>query len=153
MRRSPASKPQRVPATHHEWHGVRRFHSCSSIGDDTLWGVVRNRKSAANVLAALKSIRAAHPDDDWVFVIHDNLPAHKGTKIREWAAQNHVESCFTPTYNSNHPNHVVLTRRLHRYLAWRNANARHPNVLAAQRKERTRVRAERQHRRGRPRAA
>lgn len=31
---------------------------------------------------------------------------------------------------------------LHRYLRWRNANARHPNVLAAQRKERARIRSE-----------
>jgi transposase len=26
----------------------------------------------------------------------------------------------------HHPNHVVQTRALHRYLRWRNANARHP---------------------------
>ena len=51
------------------------------------------------------------------------------------------------------PNHVVLTRRLHAYLNWRNANARHPDVLAAQRKQRARVRAEKQLRWDRPRAA
>ncbi|WP_307808175.1 helix-turn-helix domain-containing protein [Streptomyces oryzae] len=44
--------------------------------------------------------------------------------------------------NSNHPNHTVQTRALHRYLHWRNANARHPDVLAAQRKERARIRSE-----------
>ncbi|BFV61210.1 hypothetical protein KCMC57_up63140 [Kitasatospora sp. CMC57] len=44
--------------------------------------------------------------------------------------------------NSNHPNHAVQTRELHTYLRWRNANARHPDVLAAQRRERARVRAE-----------
>jgi hypothetical protein len=27
---------------------------------------------------------------------------------------------------SDHPNHTVLARRLQEYLAWRNANARHP---------------------------
>src|SRR5258705_529094 len=37
--------------------------------------------------------------------------------------------------NSNHPNHTALTRELHAYLRWRNANNRHPNVLAAQRRE------------------
>jgi hypothetical protein len=42
--------------------------------------------------------------------------------------------------NSNHPNHAVLARRLHAYLRWRNTNARHPDVLAAQRRERTRIR-------------
>lgn len=44
--------------------------------------------------------------------------------------------------NSNHPNHTVQTRQLHGYLRWRNANARHPNVLAAQLKEHARIRAE-----------
>jgi transposase len=170
---SPASQPQRQPANYHKLHGVRQFHGCYSVGDDTMWGVVRNRKSAANVLAALRSIRAVRPDGEMIYVILDNLSAHKGTKIREWADRNRVELCFTPTYsswanpieahfgpvrefvlnNSNHPNHVVLTRRLHAYLQWRNANARHPDVLAAQRKERARVRAEKQIRWGRPRAA
>ena len=35
-------------------------------------------------------------------------------------------------------------------LAWCNANARHPDVLAAQRRERARIRSERQQRWGRP---
>ena len=52
---------------------------------------------------------------------------------------------------SDHPNHTVLARRLQDYLAWRNANARHPDVLAAQRRERARIRSERQQRWGRPR--
>jgi len=36
-------------------------------------------------------------------------------------------------------------------LRWRNARARRPGVLAAQRRERARIRSERQQRRGRPR--
>ncbi|MDQ1033067.1 UDP-N-acetylmuramate-alanine ligase [Streptomyces umbrinus] len=135
---------------------------CYSIGDDTLWGVNRRRKGAANSLAALKSVRAARPDGAPIYVILDNLSAHKGTKIRRWAQKNKVELCFTPTYaswanpieahfgplrqftlaNSNRPDHCVQTRELHRYLRWRNQNARHPDVLAAQRRERARVRSE-----------
>jgi hypothetical protein len=42
--------------------------------------------------------------------------------------------------NSNHPNHTVRTRVSHAYLRWRNQNARHPDVLAAQRRERARIR-------------
>lgn len=53
--------------------------------------------------------------------------------------------------NSNHPNHMALARELHKHRRWRNANARHPDVLAAQRRERARVRSERQQRWGRPR--
>ena len=43
-----------------------------------------------------------------------------------------------------------LTRRLHAYLRWRNANARDPDLLAAQRRERARVRSEKGHKWGRP---
>jgi transposase len=163
-------RPQRQPANYHKLHGVRQFHACYSVGDDELWGVVRRRKSAANTLEALRSIRARRPDGEQIYVILDNLSAHKGVKIREWAAKNKVELCFTPTYsswanpieahfgplrefvlnNSNHPNHVVLTRRLHDHLRWRNANARAPELLAAQRRERARVRAEKGRRWGRP---
>ena len=155
-------RPDRLPATYHRTHGVTYFHGCYSVGDDTLWGVNRRCKSAANTLAALKSIREARPDGAPVYVILDNLSAHKGVKIRQWAARSNVHLCFTPTNaswanpieahfgplrqftlaNSNHPNHTDQTRALHRYLRWRNANTRHPDVLAAQRRERARIRSE-----------
>ena len=156
--------PDRLPANYHKLAGVRQFHGCYSIGEDTLWGVVRARKSAVNTLAALKTIRAARPGGAPIYIILDNLSAHKGTKIRAWAARNKAEVFVTPTYaswanpieahfgplrtfviaGSNRPNHVVATRALQAYLRWRNANARHPDVLAAQRRERARVRSERQ---------
>ncbi len=155
-------RPDRLPATYKRTHGVTYFHGCYSVGDDTLWGVNRRRKGTANTLAALKSIRAARPDGAPVYVILDNLSAHNGKKILRWAKNNNVHLCFTPTNaswanpikahfgplrqftlaNSNHPNHQVQTRALHVYLRWRNANARHPDVLAAQRKERARIRSE-----------
>ncbi|GAA2701915.1 hypothetical protein GCM10010412_099880 [Nonomuraea recticatena] len=59
------------------------------------------------------------------------LTEEKGAPLRQ----------FTLT-NSDHPNHTVQTRALHAYLRWRNAYARHPDVLAAQRCERARVRSE-----------
>jgi hypothetical protein len=52
--------------------------------------------------------------------------------------------------NSGYPNYTALARRLHDYLCWRNAHARHPNVLAAQCLERARIRSERQRRWSRP---
>ena len=81
----------------------------------------------------------ARPDGEMIYVILDNLSAQKGTKIKAWCARNNVELCFTPTYsswanpiechfgplrdfvlnNSDHPNHTVLTKRLHAYLHWR----------------------------------
>src|SRR5450631_839027 len=164
------SKPARLPATYHRTHGIRYFHGCYSLGDDQLWGVTRRRKGGDHSLAALQSIRAARPGGYRLFVIMDNLSANKTPAVRGWAERAHVELCFTPTSaswanpveaqfgplrtfvmgNSDHPNHTVLGRRLQAYLRWRNANARHPDILAAQRRERARIRSERQQRWGRP---
>ncbi|GHB54788.1 IS630 family transposase [Streptomyces xanthochromogenes] len=93
-------RPERHPATYHRTHGVRYFHGCYSVGDDTLWGVNRRKKGASNTLAALRSIRAARPDGAPIYVILDNVSAHKGEMIRQWAIKNRVELCFTPTYAS-----------------------------------------------------
>jgi transposase len=51
-----AGHPERHPATYHRTHGVRYFHGCYSIGDDTLWGINCRKKGAGNTLAALRSI-------------------------------------------------------------------------------------------------
>ena len=134
------------------------FHAVYSVGDDTLWGDTRRRKGTANSLAALKSIRAARPDG----AILGNLSTDTGADIRRWAKRNKVELCFTPAYaswanpieghfgplrqftlaDSNHRSHPAQTQALHGYLRWRNANARHPNVLAAQRKKCARIHSE-----------
>jgi hypothetical protein len=84
------------------------------------------------------------------------LPRCLTPTYSSWA--NPIEAQFGPlrTFtmaNSNYPNHTVLTYDLHAYLCWRNANARHPDVLAAQRRERARIRGERQQRWGRRSAA
>ena len=163
-------RPVRLRATYHRTHGIRYFHGCYSLGDDQLWGVVRRCKGADHTLAALKSIRAARPGGYRLFVILDNLSANKTPAIRRWAQRENVELCFTPVNASwanpieaqfgpvrtfvmsvsDHPSHTVLARKLQAYLRWRNANARHPDVLAAQRRERARIRSERQQRWGRP---
>jgi transposase len=164
------NKPARLPGTYHRTHGIRYFHGCYCLGDDQLWGVTRARKGGDHTLAALKSIRAIRPGGYRLYVIMDNLSANKTPAIRAWAHKNNVELCFTPTSaswanpieaqfgpvrtftmgGSDHPNHTVLARKLQDYLRWRNANARHPDVLAAQRRERARIRSERQQRWGRP---
>lgn len=163
-------KPQRNRANYHKYCGVRQFHACYSVGDDQMWGVVRSRKGADYTLEAIKSCRAARPDGGAIYVILDNLSAHKGPAIREWCAAHGVELCFTPTYsswanpiechfgplrdfvlnNSDHPNHTVLSRRLHAYLRYRNAHEADPALRERLRRERARLRSERQRRWGRP---
>ena len=167
---APRKRPARLRATYHRTHGIRYFHGCYCLGDDQLWGVTHQRKGADHTLAALKSIRAARPGGYRLFVILDNLSANKTPAIRRWAGRANVELCFTPTNaswanpieaqfgpvrtfvmgGSDHPSHTVLARKLQDYLRWRNAHARHPDVLTAQRRERARIRSERQRRWGRP---
>jgi hypothetical protein len=168
--RAPRKRPVRLRATYHRTDGIGYFHGCYCVGDDQLRGITREHKGADHTLAALKSIRAARPDGYRLFVIMDNLAANKTPASRRWARRENVELCFTPTNaswanpveaqfgpvctfvmgGSDHPSHAVLARKLQACLRWRNANARHPDVLAAQRRERARLRSERQQRWGRP---
>lgn len=162
--------PDRLRATYHRRHGIRYFHGCYDLSQDRLWGVLREHKGGKHTLAALKSIRAARPDGDPIYVIEDNLSCNTTPAIRTWAAAHKVELCLTPTNaswadpveaqfgplrqftmaNSDYSNHIVLAHDLHAYLRWRNANNRDPDVLAAQRRERARVRGEHHRRWGRP---
>ena len=159
---APSGHPWRLPATYHRTQGVTYFHGCYSVGADRLWGINRRRKGWGNTLLALKSIRRARPDGRPIWVILDNLSAHKNKDIRAWAADNQVTLLFTPTYaswanpiesqfgplrqftmaHSHRTDHTEQTRDLQAYLRWRNANNRHPEVIAAQRRERARIRSE-----------
>jgi transposase len=162
--------PDRLRATYHRYHGIGYFHGCYSVGEDTLWGLTHRRKGAALTLAALKSIRRARPDGAPIYVILDNWSGNKTATIRTWARKHHVELCFTPTEaswanpieahfgavrsfviaNNDPTSHPALARDLQSYLRWRNTHHRHPAVLAAQRRERARIRSERQQRWGHP---
>lgn len=95
-----------MAATYRRTHGVTYFHGCYSIGDDTLWGINHRNKGTVNTLTALKSIRAARPDGAPIYVILDNLSAHTGQMIRNWAKRNKVTLCFTPT-NASWANPIV----------------------------------------------
>jgi hypothetical protein len=130
---------------------------------------VRLRKGGDHTLAALKSIRG--PARQLPPLRDRRQPVgEQDSAIRACAQNANVELCFTPTSaswanpieaqfgplrtfvmgGSDHPGHTVLARRLQAYLRWRNANARHPDILAAQRKERARIRSERHQPWGRP---
>jgi transposase len=51
--------PERHPATLHRTHGVRYFHGCYSVGDDTLRGINRNRKDAADPWICVNGVTPA----------------------------------------------------------------------------------------------
>jgi hypothetical protein len=82
-------------------------------------------------------------------------PAIPGLHAHERILANPIEAQLGPVRTfvmggSDHRNHPALARKLQACLRWRNAHARHPDVLAAPRCEPARIRSERQQRRGRP---
>ena len=166
---APRKHPVRLRATYHRTHGIRYFHGCYA------WAMTSCGVWSANAKARTtpwpRSNRSGRPAGGYrLFVILDNLSANKTPAIRRWADRANVELCFTPT-NASWANPIEAnsvrcapsswaprtTRttpswpgKLQDYLRWRNAHARHPDVLAAQRRERARIRSERQQRWGRP---
>ena len=156
------SRPQRLRANYHKPHGTRQFFGCYSLGQDELFGTIEKRKGWEATLRALQLIRAFLDDGKMIYVILDNLNHHKKLEIRDWCAANKVELAFTPTYsswanpieahfgplrefvlnNSDYENHAALARAIRSYLKWRNSHKRDPKILAAERRERLRVRCE-----------
>ncbi len=73
---APRTRPVRLPATYpYRIHGIRYFHGCYSLGDDQLWGVVREHKGADHTLAAFKTIPKARPDGAPIYLICDDALA------------------------------------------------------------------------------
>jgi hypothetical protein len=157
--------PDWLPANYRKLCGVRRFHTCYSVGDDTLFGVVRARKSAGNTLAALKLIRRAVRDRHRSTSSWRTCPPARGGRSAAGrpatrsssVSPRRVRRGRTRSKRTLGPTHVRRgrleppppfgrDRALHHYLRWRNANARHPDVLSAQRCARARVRGVRQYR-------
>ena len=169
---APKNTPQRLRANYHKPHGTRQFYAWFSLGDDRLSGTIEPRKGWAPTLRAIQSIRAARPDGKPIHVILDNLNHHKNKTVRQWCADNKVELVFTPTYaswanpieahfgplrqfviaNSDYADHRALGHAIRSYLRWRNTHTRDPEILAAERKHRARLRGEAHRRWGQPRS-
>ena len=97
------------------------------------------------------------PEDIIKMVVWAKDKSFKQAMNKEWLAMFPDEhsrpdrtwlSCDVESIRYADPVTDVLSRSV--YLRWRNANARHPDVIAAQRRERARIRSERQQRWGRP---
>jgi hypothetical protein len=57
---APAGHPDRLPANYHKLHGVRQFHGCYSVGDDTP-GASHDVESPQRTPSP-RSSRSAEPD-------------------------------------------------------------------------------------------
>ena len=95
-------------------------------------------------------IRGLYPPEIRLHLVLDNLSAHTGDAVREWAEANNVEPAYTPHYASwlnriqaqfralryltlagtDHPDHATQARLIRRYIAWRNRNTDNPRPRA-----------------------
>ncbi len=93
-------RPERLRATYSKNGGVRYLFGAYDVHADRLHGRLRPHKSAREVLGFYRQIRIRYHRKLRIYLIADNLSAHKTPEIREWANENNVELVFTPTYAS-----------------------------------------------------
>jgi len=131
-------------ATYRRLHGVRNWLAFYDVHANQLWGYMRPRKRARELLDALKRMRRRYPKRQRIHLIWDNLSTHKKKDVQRWCEANNVhliwtatnaswlnpiECQFTPLKefvinNSDYNNHTELTKALRRYVAYRNKKAR-----------------------------
>ncbi len=97
---APRARPERHRATYTRRAGVRQLFAAYDVHFDRLRARLRPCKSGAEVLAFLRTIRAAYPRRKRLYWIQDNLSCHWTPAIRAYAAANNVELVPTPTYAS-----------------------------------------------------
>lgn len=106
---------------------------------DQLWGYVRKRKRAREILGALKLMRKRYPAAQRIHLILDNLSAHGTPAVRRWRRDNNIHLIWTPTNaswlnpiecqftpvkefvirNSDYADHDELDNALRRYARYR----------------------------------
>jgi len=87
--------PQRFRATYTRRHGIRHLLAAYDVRTGEIWGHFKRRKRAREFLSFLKAMRRKYTGRLWVVL--DNLSAHKTKDILGWAKQNNVHFQFTPT--------------------------------------------------------
>ena len=149
---APQGRPLRRRADYTRRRGVRYFFSAYDVHADRLWMHQKRRKRWQETLAFLRDIRRRYPIQKRLHLVLDNLSTHKRKDVRAWCRANNVRLVFTATYaswmnriechvapakhfvidNSDYPDHAAIARAMHRYLCWRNEDARNKEILKAQ---------------------
>ena len=94
---APRKRPERLRATYSKHGGVRYLFGAYDVHADRLHGRLRPHKSGQEVLGFYRQIRMRYRPKVRIYLIADNLSAHKTPDIRQWAEANNVELVFTPT--------------------------------------------------------
>lgn len=63
-------------------------------------GVIHKRKTSDDILQAWKRLRHCYPENMRIYLVMDNLSAHKEQHLIRYAGQNRMTPVFTPTYAS-----------------------------------------------------
>jgi transposase len=97
---APARRPERLRATYKRLGGTRYLYGALDVHDDRLFGRLRPRKGAEEVVRFLTTIRMRYDPRLRIYVVMDNLSCHWTPKVRQWAELSNVELVPTPTYAS-----------------------------------------------------
>jgi transposase len=138
-----ARHPRRQRATYRRTQGTEQFLGFYDVHGDCLMGICRRRKTAQDILAAFRRLRACYPDRQRLYVIMDNFNTHWHPMVRAFYRTHRITVVPTPTYaswlnlieshlgamrrftlnGSDDPAHLIRRRRISRYLTWRNKQA------------------------------
>jgi transposase len=67
------------------------------VHQDQLWGSFVKRHRGIEVLEFLRKVRLKYPYRIRLYIILDNLSAHRTPEIRSWTRQNNVSLVYTAT--------------------------------------------------------
>lgn len=132
----PRRSAERLRATYSRRHGVRQLLAAYDVHTGRIWGHFRPRKRAREFLSLLRAIRKRYDGQLWIVL--DNLSAHKTPEVLKWARSNSVRLAWLPTdaswlnriechfthlkksviTHSDYPSFDDLRRAIHRYLRW-----------------------------------
>jgi len=79
---------------------IHDFFGALDVRRDRLFGRLRERKSARDVLGFLQTVRMRYRPPQRIYLVIDNLSTHWTNDIRVGAANGRVELVPTPTYAS-----------------------------------------------------
>jgi transposase len=151
---APHTRPERLRATYSKNGGVRYLFGAYDVHADRLHGRLRPHKSGQEVLGFYRQIRMRYRPNIRIYLVADNLSAHKTPDIRAWADQHNVELVFTPTYasflnriechfwaigefvvnNADYPNWDAVKKAMADHITYRNGPHRDQRLLKAERR-------------------
>jgi transposase len=146
--KEPGREPRpRMRATYHRTQGVRHLFAAYELGEDKLFGHVKQRKTRTRFLEFCRYLRSLYPPSTRIAIVCDNYSPHLSTRrdsrVGTWAKANNVEFAYTPTNSSwlnrieaqftalryfsldgtDHASHQEQASMIRRYIIWRNNHA------------------------------